>query len=672
MAKKQSNWPKYVLQYGTLAALVFFISGLAVKLFPKLEAADPERYCPMGGLQAFVTFLTRESLPCSMSTTQILMGLLLAAAVIVFGKLFCAFVCPVGTVEDLLTKLRQAVRINGCEVPERSIADKILRFPKYAVLFWVFYMTATASELFCKKLDPYYAVATGFKGEIVLWMSIVSLVLVVLCGFFVKRFWCRYFCPLGAASTTFKFWAPMAGLVLVWWGIGKIGVALPWWALLAAWCLLGYILEITVGRARLQPLTIVRSESLCGKTCHTCQKACPYNIDAPQFPGRITSVDCTLCGECVAACPSRALEFACESKSKGSRTVLATLVPAIAVVALFFGAVKFGSKFELPTINVEWDVTDSTKMETMKMEGLRSVKCYGSSMAFKARMEKVAGVHGVKTFVGSHTVVIKYDPSVTNEDVIRKACFTPTHFRVFSPDPKQLPELVVKTIRVEKMFDKLDLNYLGLQFRTTGVGIFGVESEYDCPVIVRVYMSPAAADSLDSKWFKEVVNRKVLAMPVHGGGVKETPVDLEFVRMEPETSTIGISEYLYKMLDSFKAEFNGKYNGKVEKRVKRYEGKPQFYYEIADQNYEKPIIRRGLPFLSNHLSKEEGVIGLYLTLNEDLVPCLRVRYAAPMTADKIWKLMNMETWTITYSEERVEEVPAKMTFKKEGTVKPCK
>lgn len=672
MAKKQSNWPKYVLQYGTLAALVFFISGLAVKLFPKLEAADPEKYCPMGGLQAFVTFLTRDSLPCSMSTVQILMGLLLAAAVVVFGKLFCAFVCPVGTVEDLLTKLRNAIRINGCEVQENGIADKILRFPKYAVLFWVFYMTATASELFCKKLDPYYAVATGFKGEIVLWMSIVSLVLVILCGFFVKRFWCRYFCPLGAASTTFKFWVPMAGLVLVWWGINKLGLALPWWVLLAAWCLLGYILEITVGRSRLQPLAVVRSEALCGKTCHVCQKTCPYNIDAPQFRGRITSVDCTLCGECVAACPSHALKFGCEPKSKGDRTVWATLIPAIVVVALFAGAIKFGSKFELPTINVEWDITDSTRIETLKMEGMRSVKCFGSSMAFKARMEKVAGVHGVKTFVGSHTVVIKYDPTVTSEDVIRKACFTPTHFRVFSPDPKQLPELVVKTIRVEKMYDKLDLNYLGLQFRTTGVGIFGLESEYDCPVIVRVYMSPATADSLDAAWFKEVVNRKVLAMPVHGGGVKETPVDLEFVKMEPETSTIGISDYLFRMFDPFKAEFNGKYGGKVEKRVKHYEGRPQFYYEIADQNYEKPIIRRGLPFLSNHLSKEEGVIGMYLTLNEDLVPCIRVRYAAPMTADKIWKLMTMETWTITYSADRIEEVPAKLKFKKEGVVKPCK
>lgn len=44
-----------------------------------------------------------------------------------------------------------------------SIADKILRAVKYILLFWIFYMTISSSELFCKNFDPYYAIATGFK-----------------------------------------------------------------------------------------------------------------------------------------------------------------------------------------------------------------------------------------------------------------------------------------------------------------------------------------------------------------------------------------------------------------------------------------------------------------------------------------------------------------------------
>ena len=52
MAKKstfKSNWPKYLLQWGVLALLVFFLSGLASLVFTDMNAPDPEKYCPFGG-----------------------------------------------------------------------------------------------------------------------------------------------------------------------------------------------------------------------------------------------------------------------------------------------------------------------------------------------------------------------------------------------------------------------------------------------------------------------------------------------------------------------------------------------------------------------------------------------------------------------------------------------
>ena len=91
-------------------------------------------------------------------------------------------------------------------IKSTSIADKVLRIVKYVLLFFTFYMTMTASELFCKNFDPYYATATGFKGEITLWMSIITVSLVVIPGLLVDRFWCKYICPLGAISNSLKFW----------------------------------------------------------------------------------------------------------------------------------------------------------------------------------------------------------------------------------------------------------------------------------------------------------------------------------------------------------------------------------------------------------------------------------------------------------------------------------
>lgn len=673
MAKKstiRSNWPKYLLQWGTLAALVFFLSGLAAKIFPKMEPVNPEAYCPMGGLEALATYAQRGSLPCSMTTMQILMGIVLAAAVIFLSKLFCAYLCPIGTIEDLLMKARKGLKINAIEIKNGSVADKILRVVKYGLLFWIVYMTVSSSELFCKNIDPYYAVATGFKGEITLWMSLTAIGIVLLLGFVINRFWCKYICPLGAISNTLKFWTWLVALALLWWALSLVGLKLSWVWLLGAFCLCGYLLEILSGKPKLQVMHVLVDQDNCTRKCYSCQKNCPYNIDVPSFGEKVTSVDCTLCGECVASCPTKALRIGVVPGGKERK--FTKFIPPLVTAVLVALAMIFGGKFEIPTISETWGVEEGMTLKTVRVSGLKTVKCYGSSMAFKARMEKVPGVHGVKTYVGSHTVVVSYDPSVTSAEKIEKQIFVPSRFKVANPDHVAVPELKIVTLRVEKMHDKMDLNYLGLQFRGEDKGIYGVESEYDCPVVVRVYMDPA--QEADESWFKEIVNRKALVMPVHGGGTKETPMDLKFIRMEKETGTIATSEFLKKMFSPFKAEYNGKYPSAdttvVRKRAEVYAGKPQYVYEFSDPVYEKPIVSRNFPFLSNHISKEEGVIGMYCTLNEDFVPTLRIRFAAPMTEDKLWNLITMETWTITYKNGEVKEQDARIKFDKKGVCRP--
>lgn len=657
-----------MLQWGVLAAIVLVLAGV---LSLGEEKADPEAWCPMGGLQALATFLANSTLPCSMSSVQVMMGIALAAAAILFAKLFCGYLCPIGTVEDFLTGLRKGLGWKkGIAVRNGSLTDKILRIFKYVLLFVVFYSTVTASELFCKNFDPYYAVATGFKGEITLWMSVVSLVVAILGGFFIDRFWCRYICPLGAASNSLKYWwwlVILFGAVAV---LGLCGVQVNWVIVLAVFCAAGYLLEILLPNATLQSVAVIKDNALCN-SCTLCTRHCPYHIPVDRCGGRVTNVDCTLCGECTAACRTGALQIGVCRKSKGG---FWKYVPALLTVALTAFGIWSGTKFELPTINVRWgiDQTDSTgavigqlvppeNLEMVKLDGLRSVKCYGSSMAFKAKLERIRGVHGVKTFVHHHKADVLIDKTLLNEEKLKEAIFTPSMFRIWTPDPAKLDSLKIVTIRTEKMYDKVDLNYLGLQIRGTGKSIFGIESEFACPLIIRVYMSPD--ETVDEQWFKEIVELKMLKMPVHGGGTKDTPVDYKFVSLEPGYGMIGISDYLHKMFDntsSFTAEFPT--------RVAEYEGKPQFVYEIADRNYEKPIIKRSIPYLSNHLSRNEGIIGVYIRLNRDLVPAIQIRYAAPMTEDRIWELINEKTWTITYSADDVREVPAKMKFDSKGVV----
>lgn len=659
----RKNWPKYLLQWGVLAALVLFLTGL----IPSKEAADPEAYCPLGGLQALATYLAQGSLPCSMSSLQVMMGIALVAAVVLFSKLFCAYICPVGTVQDLLGKARRALKIKGIKVRNGSVLDKVLRIVKYALVFWIFYMTVQASELFCKNLDPYYAIATGFKGEITLWMSIVTVTLVVLGSFLIDMFWCRYLCPLGAISNSLKFWIWIGVLFGAYYVADVLGADIPWAVLLGAFCILGYILEVFHAKPKMQILYVMKDNAVCNN-CGLCEKKCPYHIDIRSAQnGRVESVDCTLCGECTAACTTGALKIgACRKK----QAKCWKYVPAVLTVVLVAFGMWAGGKFELPTIDMKWGIetvaedgtvtqlVDPSTLQTVTIEGLRSVKCYGSSMTFKAKLEKVPGVHGVKTYVNRHSADILYDPAKTSEEKIQEAIYQPTKFRVATPDHKAVDSLKVVTIRTEKMYDKMDINYLGMQMRLSGKKIYGLESEFACPLIIRVFMDPS--EDLSEEWFEDIVEMDVLQMPVHGGGVKEIEVDYEFVELEDGFRMVSTADFIKGMFSAFNVQWKS--------RIEAAGDKQQYVYEIVDSNYEKPIILRNMPYLSNHLSKHEGVIGVYLTLNDDLQPCIRIRFADPMTEARLWELMTMDTWTITYKADDVREEGAKISFKTPGKV----
>ena len=644
------NWPKYLLQWGVLGAIIVFLTGI----IPSETAVDPEAYCPMGGLQALATYLANNSLPCSMSSLQVMMGIALVAAVVLFSKLFCAYICPLGTVQDLIAKARNAMKIKSVKVRNGSIGDKVLRVVKYALVFWIFYMTVNASELFCKNLDPYYAVATGFKGEITLWMSIVSISVVVIGSFVIDMFWCRYLCPLGAISNSLKFWVWIGVLFGVYYAANAIGANIPWAVLLGAFCIVGYILEIANSKPKFQILHVTKDDNVCNN-CGLCVKKCPYHIDIKSYhAGKVNHVDCTLCGECVAACSTGALNI---GLCKPSKSKVWKIVPAVLTVVLIAFGMWAGGKFELPTIDMKWGIEDESTLQTMSMDGLRSVKCYGSSMTFKAKLEKIPGVHGVKTYVKRHSADILYDPAKTDAEKIQEAVFVPSKFRVATPDHKAVPELKIVTVRTEGMYDKMDINYLGMQMRLTGKRIYGLETEFACPLIVRVYMDPS--EDLDEDWFEDIVEKETLEMPVHGGGVNEIELNYKFEDYEGETGRISTEQFVRNMFSPFRVQWKS--------RIEAAEGKQQYVYEIVDKNYEKPIILRNMPFLSNHLSRHEGVIGVYLDLNKDLEPSIQIRYADPMTEAKLWELMTMETWTITYKADDVREEPAKLSFKAQGT-----
>jgi hypothetical protein len=128
--------------------------------------------------------------------------------------------------------------------------------------------------------------------------------------------------------------------------------------------------------------------------------------------------------------------------------------------------------------------------------------------------------------------------------------------------------------------------------------------------------------------------------------------------MEKEVKMIASDEFIKRMFTP--AAFDS------EARAERLKDEKQYIYEFVDSEFDKPLFARYIPYLYSHLSKQPNVIGVYINLNKDLIPAIQVRYAAPMTEEKLWELMTMETWTITYKQDEVKEEAAKIKFSKPG------
>jgi hypothetical protein len=265
---------------------------------------------------------------CSMTATQIMMGIVLGVCVILFSRLFCSYLCPLGTISEGLNKLRSNFRIKDIVISNGSVLDISLRAVKYILLFTIFYYTISSSELFCKNFDPYYATATAFKGEITVWMVSISIVIFVLGNLFIKMFWCKYICPLGAISNLFKFTIAFTMMLVLFLGLNYAGIEIGWiWFLITA-CVVGYILEVFYTKTRVFPLLKICRDTEACNNCGLCVKKCPYSIDVKGLK-KVNSVDCTLCGECVNACNKNALSVS------GMKSPINKIIPVLITCILF-------------------------------------------------------------------------------------------------------------------------------------------------------------------------------------------------------------------------------------------------------------------------------------------------------------------------------------------------
>ncbi len=627
----------------------FIILGLigyvAIRpVFDKAYLADFESYCPFGGISSWASKINQGTMACNMSEVQVAVGVTLLIGVFLVGKLFCSYVCPIGSVTEWLGRLGTKLKIR-IEMP--SVLDKVLRSLKYGLLFISVYYTMTTSELFCKEYDPYFSIATLFGNtDSVLYYAIPAFIITVVGAIVFRLFWCRYLCPLGAISNIFLN-AIGAGAVIIAYIIANaLGAGLGFVWLLGGITLVGFITELGFMKRVLIPLPkIIRDEATCNG-CGLCDKKCPQGIKISQMV-KVDHIDCNLCSDCIYECPKE------KSLSINKKKKLKYLAP-VAVVVLIALSLGASTQFEFSTISERWGNFASLKdYEVYKQSGLKNVKCYGSSMSLKNKLETFDGIVGLDAYASSHTVKIYYNPAVISEKKVKASLFTPVKFELQKVKDPSLTELSVWTIGINGLFDLYDFNYLFYALNVDK-GIYGFETHYGEPVFVNIYFD---ASKTNPDKIKKLINVDEVKSK-KGEGFETVEVEFETVDDGSLDGTISIADYKKQIFRIYDREFNDYENYSPEQLS-------VFVFPMPQAGVS--ALRRFYGIFTSHLSGDEGIVRFSTRYLDE--PSGIVFYDATKTnPDKIKKLLTVQTLTYYVSDTETKNAPNPFKIKPGGKV----
>lgn len=229
-------------------------SGKGIPIFSE---ASLHALCPFGGVVTLYNLATLGTFIKKIHVSAVILMSIVFALAVLFGPVFCSWVCPLGTIQEWIGKGGRKIlkkKFNGF-VPVKL--DRVLRYMRYAVLIWVVYVTASSGYLLFENIDPYNALFTFWSDEVAL-PSLIILSITLLLSLFVERPWCKYLCPYGA--------------------------------------LLGLTNKIRIFKIRREPSTCIN--------CNKCTNSCPMNIEVSQKEN-INDHQCISCYECTSErnCP---------------------------------------------------------------------------------------------------------------------------------------------------------------------------------------------------------------------------------------------------------------------------------------------------------------------------------------------------------------------------------
>jgi len=199
--RPRSIWIRRVVQifFFVFIALISINHTLAESGggIPLLSNASLHSLCPFGGVVSIYQYATVGTFVQKIHESAFVLMVIGFVLAILFGPVFCGWVCPLGTVQEWIAKWGKKLfkRRYNHFIPPRI--DNVLRYARYLVLAWVIYVTATSGALIFAEYDPYFALFNFWSGEVAI-SALVILGITLGLSLFVERPWCKYACPYGA------------------------------------------------------------------------------------------------------------------------------------------------------------------------------------------------------------------------------------------------------------------------------------------------------------------------------------------------------------------------------------------------------------------------------------------------------------------------------------------
>lgn len=619
---------------------------------------DVERFCPIGGMSSLSGQFLHQRMSCTMSAVNLFLFASVLVAVVLAGKLFCSHLCPLGSACEGTSALGRRL---GLARDLKGNADRILRAAKWILLWFVLHETYVASELFCKRFEPYFALSSGFHPDITLWAAILAIVVCFLGSLVLRLFWCKYLCFFHAAQTSVAtVYAPVAaGAYFV--GATMAGTTPSMAAFFGILCVLGYVGELR--GLKLLPLVKVKRASEACTDCGLCDRACPMGIAVSKSICCVTDADCHLCGACVAACPPKISALSYRGPWK------AWMAPVLVLLLFggsFFAAERWGSSSRFATVRMVPDGlrVNGTTVAVHARTGVKNIHCWGSSMSFLARMGKRrgpgfdwhAGILGAETYAASKGFRVFYDPRKIQPGEIDHLIFSEGRYAirpVSSIDPAHVKEVSVIQAGLLAFMDDVDIATLRKKLARSP-HVFAMETEWGEPVQTRFYFDG-----------KEVDARAIMAIvadpsPVTvGGSPRSLAIDL---RGSPKTlPALDVQTFRSRFFPAFDKWFA---EGKLAPPDKTA------VLELPLKGLDDPSLAFDLRWLNGYLARQPGLIRMRTRLGSGKLPLLWIHYDDTKTdAAAIEKAATVGTFVLVLGKEK-KRVERKNPFTLEGKVRP--